>query len=80
MPVIDEAVGVPGVRHLFEDAAHLVRDAAVPTLVPMHYDLMEGNLGDVDELGRLAPSLYPDGRVVVLERMAETPLAALAGR
>jgi L-ascorbate 6-phosphate lactonase len=62
------------------EALELVRDAAVPTFVPMHYDLMEGNLGDVDELGRLAPSLYPDGRVVQLERMAETPLGALAGR
>jgi L-ascorbate 6-phosphate lactonase len=67
-------------RDARREALELARDAAVPTFVPMHYDLMEGNLGDVDELGRLAPSLYPDGRVVVLERMAETPLAVLAGR
>jgi hypothetical protein len=46
----------------------------------MHYDLMEGNLGDPDALARLAPTLHPGGRVAVLERMAETPLAALAGR
>ena len=59
------------------EALELVRDAAVPTLVPMHYDLMEGNLGDLGELVRLAPELHPGGRVAVLERMAETPLASL---
>jgi L-ascorbate 6-phosphate lactonase len=61
------------------EALALARDAAVATVVPMHYDLMEGNLGDVDELGRLAPSLHPEGRVAVLARMAETPLADLVG-
>jgi L-ascorbate metabolism protein UlaG (beta-lactamase superfamily) len=59
------------------EALALAADAGVATLVPMHYDLMEGNLGDPDELGRLAPSRYPGGRVAVLERMAETSLAAL---
>jgi L-ascorbate 6-phosphate lactonase len=59
------------------EALALAADAGVATLVPMHYDLMEGNLGDPDELGRLAPSRYPRGRVAMLERMAETPLAAL---
>ena len=43
----------------------------------MHYDLMEGNLGDLEALARLAPSLHPRGRVAVLSRMAETPLAGL---
>ena len=62
------------------EALTLARDAAVATVVPMHYDLMEGNLGDLDALARLAPTLHPGGRVAVLERMAETPLAALAGR
>jgi L-ascorbate metabolism protein UlaG (beta-lactamase superfamily) len=61
------------------EALALARDAAVATVVPMHYDLMAGNLGDVDELARLAPSLHPDGRVAVLARMAETPLANLVG-
>jgi L-ascorbate 6-phosphate lactonase len=61
------------------EALALARDAAVATVVPMHYDLMEGNLGDVDELTRLAPSLHPEGRVAVLARMAETPLAELVG-
>jgi L-ascorbate 6-phosphate lactonase len=59
------------------EALALARDAAVPTVVPMHYDLMEGNLGDVEALARLAPSLHPRGRVAVLSRMAETPLAEL---
>jgi L-ascorbate metabolism protein UlaG (beta-lactamase superfamily) len=59
------------------EALALARDAAVPTVVPMHYDLMEGNLGDVEALARLAPSLHPRGRVAVLSRMAETPLAGL---
>jgi hypothetical protein len=45
--------------------------------VPMHYDLMEGNLGDVEAFARLAPRLHPDGRVAVLARMAETPLGSL---
>jgi L-ascorbate 6-phosphate lactonase len=62
------------------EALALARDADVATVVPMHYDLMEGNLGDVGELARLAPSLYPGGRVAVLDRMAETPLAALVER
>jgi L-ascorbate 6-phosphate lactonase len=62
------------------EALALARDAAVATVVPMHYDLMEGNLGDVDECLRLAPSLHPGGRVAVLDRMAETPLAALVER
>jgi L-ascorbate 6-phosphate lactonase len=62
------------------EALALARDAAVGTVVPMHYDLMEGNLGDVAECRRLAAELHPEGRVVVLDRMAETPLAALAGR
>jgi L-ascorbate 6-phosphate lactonase len=59
------------------EALALARDAAVATVVPMHYDLMEGNLGDPDELLRLAPSLHPGGRVAVLDRMVETPLATL---
>jgi len=59
------------------EALALARDAAVATVVPMHYDLMEGNLGDVEALARLAPSLHPEGRVAVLSRMAETPLAEL---
>ena len=62
------------------EALALARDAAVRTVVPMHYDLMDGNLGDLDELARLAPDAYPGGRVTVLARMAETPLAALAQR
>ena len=62
------------------EALALARDAAAATLVPMHHDLMEGNLGDPGELVRLAPERYPDGRVAVLDRMAETPLADLAGR
>jgi L-ascorbate metabolism protein UlaG (beta-lactamase superfamily) len=61
------------------EALALARDAAVATVVPMHYDLMEGNLGDLDELARLAPSLHPEGRVAVLARMAETLLADLVG-
>jgi L-ascorbate 6-phosphate lactonase len=59
------------------EALALARDAAVATVVPMHYDLMEGNLGDVEAVARLAPSLHPRGRVAVLSRMAETPLADL---
>jgi L-ascorbate 6-phosphate lactonase len=59
------------------EALALARDAAVPTVVPMHYDLMEGNLGDVEALARLAPSLHPEGRMAVLSRMAETALAEL---
>jgi len=59
------------------EALALARDAGAGTVVPMHYDLMEGNLGDVDEFARLAPELHPDGRVAVLDRMAETPLASL---
>jgi L-ascorbate 6-phosphate lactonase len=59
------------------EALALARAAAVATVVPMHYDLMEGNLGDVEALARLAPSLHPRGRVAVLSRMAETPLAGL---
>jgi L-ascorbate 6-phosphate lactonase len=62
------------------EALALARDAGVPTVVPMHYDLMDGNLGDPGECLRLAPELLPDGRVVLLDRMAATPLAALAGR
>jgi L-ascorbate 6-phosphate lactonase len=62
------------------EALALARDAAVATVVPMHYDLMEGNLGDPDALARLAPTLHPRGRVAVQARLAETPLAALAGR
>jgi L-ascorbate metabolism protein UlaG (beta-lactamase superfamily) len=61
------------------EALALARDAAVATVVPMHYDLMAGNLGDVDEFARLAPSLHPEGRVAMLARMAETPLADLVG-
>jgi L-ascorbate 6-phosphate lactonase len=59
------------------EALALARDAGVGTVVPMHYDLMEGNLGDVEAFARLAPRLHPDGRVAVLARMAETPLGSL---
>jgi L-ascorbate 6-phosphate lactonase len=59
------------------EALALARDAGVGTVVPMHYDLMEGNLGDVAAFARLAPDLHPGGRVAVLDRMAETPLASL---
>ena len=62
------------------EALALARDAGVGAVVPMHYELMEGNLGDVEEARRLAPALYPGGRVAVLERMAPTPLALLAAR
>jgi L-ascorbate metabolism protein UlaG (beta-lactamase superfamily) len=62
------------------EALALARDAAVGTAVPMHYDLMDGNLGDVEEFLRLAPELFPGGRAAVLARMAETPLAALVER
>jgi len=43
----------------------------------MHYDLMEGNLGDVEACVRLAPEVHPGGRVTVLARMADTPLHTL---
>ncbi|HET9556541.1 MAG TPA: MBL fold metallo-hydrolase, partial [Actinomycetota bacterium] len=62
------------------EALALARDAAVGTVAPMHYDLMAGNLGDADAFLRLAPERYPGGRMVLPERMAETPLAALLGR
>jgi L-ascorbate 6-phosphate lactonase len=60
------------------EALALARDAGIGTVVPMHYELMEGNLGDVEEARRLAPGLHPGGRVAVPERMASTPLASLA--
>jgi L-ascorbate 6-phosphate lactonase len=59
------------------EALTLARDAGVGTVVPMHYDLMNGNLGDVAAFRRLAPELHPGGRVAVLERMAVTPLGSL---
>jgi len=62
------------------EALALARDAGAGTVVPMHYDLMEGNLGDVKEFARLAPELHPEGRVAVLDRMSETPLASLTVR
>jgi L-ascorbate 6-phosphate lactonase len=62
------------------EALGLAHDAGVGTVVPMHYDLMDGNLGDVDAFGRLAPGLHPDGRVAVLARMEETPLGSLLAR
>jgi L-ascorbate 6-phosphate lactonase len=61
------------------EALGLARDAGVATVVPMHYDLMDGNLGDVEGFARLAPDLHPEGRVVVPARMAEISLAALVG-
>jgi L-ascorbate 6-phosphate lactonase len=61
------------------EALELARDAAIPLIVPMHYDLMEGNLGDVHECVRLAPRVHPSGRVAVLARMADTPLHTLLG-
>ena len=62
------------------EALALARDAAVGTVVPMHYDLMDGNLGDVEAFARLAPELFGGGRLAVPQRMAETPLAALLER
>ena len=62
------------------EALELARDAGVGTVVPMHYDLMDGNLGDAEAFARLAPRLHPDGRVAVPDRMTETPLGSLAGR
>jgi L-ascorbate metabolism protein UlaG (beta-lactamase superfamily) len=59
------------------EALALARDAGVGTVVPMHYDLMDGNLGDLAALARLAPELHPGGRLAVLDRMAETPLRSL---
>jgi L-ascorbate metabolism protein UlaG (beta-lactamase superfamily) len=62
------------------EALGLARDAGIASVVPMHYDLMDGNLGDPDELARLAPDAHPGGRVTVLDRMAATPLATLVSR
>ena len=62
------------------EALELARDAAIGTVVPMHYDLMEGNLGDPAAVARLAPELHPGGRVILLERMTGTPLEFLTGR
>jgi L-ascorbate 6-phosphate lactonase len=62
-----------------DEALGLARDADVGSVVPMHYDLMEGNLGDPDAFARLAAA-RPGPRVTVLDRMAETPLAALVSR
>jgi L-ascorbate 6-phosphate lactonase len=62
------------------EALGLARDAAIGSLVPMHYDLMDGNLADVDAFARLAGDAHPDCRVTVLDRMAETPLEALVSR
>ena len=59
------------------EALALARDAAIGSVVPMHYDLMEGNLGDVEAFTRLAADAHPGGRVTVLARMDETPLASL---
>jgi L-ascorbate 6-phosphate lactonase len=62
------------------EALGLARDAGIASVVPMHYDLMDGNLGDPDELARLAPDTHPGGRVTVLDRMAATPMATLVSR
>jgi L-ascorbate metabolism protein UlaG (beta-lactamase superfamily) len=62
------------------EALGLARDAAIGSLVPMHYDLMDGNLADVDAFARLAGDAHPGCRVTVLDRMAETPLEALVSR
>jgi L-ascorbate metabolism protein UlaG (beta-lactamase superfamily) len=62
------------------EALGLARDAGIASVVPMHYDLMDGNLGDPDELARLAPEGLPGGRVTVLDRMAATPLETLVSR
>jgi L-ascorbate 6-phosphate lactonase len=62
------------------EALGLARDAGIGSVVPMHYDLMNGNLGDPGELARLAPGAYPGGRVTVVARMAETPLETLVSR
>jgi L-ascorbate 6-phosphate lactonase len=59
------------------EALGLARDAAVGSVVPMHYDLMDGNLGDVEECVRLAATVHPGLRVTALGRMAETPLDVL---
>jgi L-ascorbate 6-phosphate lactonase len=59
------------------EALGLARDAGIASVVPMHHDLMEGNLADVDAFARLAGDAHPGGRVTVLDRMAETSLAAL---
>jgi L-ascorbate 6-phosphate lactonase len=61
------------------EAMALARDAGVGSVVPMHYDLMEGNLGDPGAFARLAAD-GPGPRVTMLDRMAETPLAALVSR
>ncbi len=62
------------------EALALARDTGVGSVVPMHYDLMEGNLGDADAFARRAGDALPGGRVTVLDRMAETPLEALVRR
>jgi L-ascorbate 6-phosphate lactonase len=62
------------------EALGLARDAGIGSVVPMHYDLMEGNTADPDAVARLAADVFPGGRVTVLERMAETPLASLVSR
>lgn len=72
-----EARDIVGNLHAAE-ALELARDAAIPSLVPMHYDLMEGNLGDADQCVRLAPRVHPHGRVAVPARMVDTPLHTLA--
>ena len=48
----------------------------VPGFIDAHMHLESSKLL-VDEFARLAPELHPDGRVAVLDRMAETPLASL---
>jgi L-ascorbate metabolism protein UlaG (beta-lactamase superfamily) len=62
------------------EALALARDAAIGSVVPMHYDLMEGNLADVEAFARLALDLHPGGQATVVARMAETPLESLVSR
>ena len=62
------------------EALALARDAGIGSVVPMHHDLMEGNLGDADAFARLAAEAHPGCLATVLERMAETPLASMISR
>jgi L-ascorbate 6-phosphate lactonase len=59
------------------EALALARDAGIASVVPMHYDLIEGNTTDPEAVARLAADALPGGRVTVLELMAETPLESL---
>ena len=65
-----EARGIVG-NMGYAEAADLVAEAGIPTLIPMHHDTIDGNTGSVSALAAYAAERHPDLMIIDLPPFSE---------